>query len=394
MKQWCRDPQITSCALSSVSFYAGRMQLLSAADSERERRGHQSRAALLAAQAKLGAKLAAMAAARPCKLLPAIAAAAQATNWGGLRNQGNTCYLNSLLQTLFHVPALRGVLGRPGPRGVLRRCGRRRDRRAPWRTSSKAGTERDGADARPHARARRGGLQQQDAQEYLRLLVGELEDAALGDRVRAATRAARRTLEATDAEAGGTAATGQNSRGGWTCRWTWRRRTAPWRALSATSNPKFRRREPVGVAGRALRRAQGVRFARLPPAIVLHLKRFAYDYTRDEVRKVGALRVPFRLPRRPSSAPRREAADAEEGDEAVAGRRRRSAGRRPGPACPRRRRPVGRAAATTTARRRARRPLGQVRRRPRLRRRRARRRRGGGRRRAGGETRWGPTSSR
>ena len=47
------------------------------------------------------------------------------------------------------------------------------------------------------------GLQQQDAQEYLRLLVGELcEDAALGDRVRSCYEGrAENFLEATDAEA-------------------------------------------------------------------------------------------------------------------------------------------------------------------------------------------------
>ena len=65
---------------------------------------------------------------------------------------------------------------------------------------------------------------------------------------------------------------------------------------------------------------KGVRFGRLPPVLVLHLKRFAYDYMRDEVQKKGApLRVPFRLPAAAfERAAPVEAADAEEGEEAVA----------------------------------------------------------------------------
>ena len=271
-----------------------------------------------------------MAAARPCKLLLALAAAAQATRWGGIRNQGNTCYLNSLLQTLFHVPALRSdVLGRPAePRGLMKRL-----RTAPRPARALADVFKrlaQNATAQTRGLTRAlgvSGLQQQDAQEYLRLLVGELlEDAALGDRVRSCYEGrAENFLEATDDEA---------ERLG--------ERPAKIReeafldvsldveaedgtvegALQRYLEPEILDGENrwASPAGRCAAR-KGVRFARLPSVIVLHLKRFAYDYMRDEVQKKGApLRVPFRLPAAAfeRAAPVEEVEEAAEGEEAVA----------------------------------------------------------------------------
>ncbi|KAH8075308.1 ubiquitinyl hydrolase [Aureococcus anophagefferens] len=145
-----------------------------------------------------------------------VAGAAGRAQFGGLRNQGNTCYLNSLLQTLYHVPKLRSAVIDDAP--------------AP----AKRG---------PLARLRLSGMQQQDAQEYLRILVGELLEAPVAGTVRTLYEGALESyLEATDDEA-----------------------------------------ERLG------ERPSRSRVERF-------LDRFAYDYAYDRVRKLGnRVRVPFEL---------------------------------------------------------------------------------------------------
>jgi len=56
-------------------------------------------------------------------LLGAVVVAVLGEGFAGLRNQGNTCYLNSLLQTLYHCPPFREAVLERSPKGFRRRFG-------------------------------------------------------------------------------------------------------------------------------------------------------------------------------------------------------------------------------------------------------------------------------
>lgn len=100
-------------------------------------------------------------------------------NFGGLANQGNTCYLNALLQTLFHLRAFReGVLDSVVVRKRLFWRRRRPPREALARIFGQLSRNRT-ASTRELTRAL--GVdpnEQQDAQEYLRLLLDQVDEVA------------------------------------------------------------------------------------------------------------------------------------------------------------------------------------------------------------------------
>ncbi|KAH8064784.1 ubiquitinyl hydrolase [Aureococcus anophagefferens] len=135
-----------------------------------------------------------------------VAGAAGRAQFGGLRNQGNTCYLNSLLQTLYHVPKLRSAViddaPAPAKRGPLARL---RPKVPALALARVFATLRGNSTARTGALTRSlrvSGMQQQDAQEYLRILVGELLEAPVAGTVRTLYEGALESyLEATDDEA-------------------------------------------------------------------------------------------------------------------------------------------------------------------------------------------------
>ena len=99
-----------------------------------------------------------------------VAGAAGRAQFGGLRNQGNTCYLNSLLQTLYHVPKLRSAViddaPAPAKRGPLARL---RPKVPALALARVFATLRGNSTARTGALTRSlrvSGMQQQDATQY------------------------------------------------------------------------------------------------------------------------------------------------------------------------------------------------------------------------------------
>jgi len=161
------------------------------------------------------------------------------------------------------------------------------------------------------------GLRQQDAQEYLRLLVCALLESPCGADVEKVYGGSVETyLEAT---AGEEERLGERPR---------RTRAEAFLdvsldvagaddvhgALKAYLAPELlaganRWRSDAGPVDAF----KGVRFATLPPVLVLHLKRFAYDFNYDAVRKVGRrVAVPFRLPAGAFEAPAEEEEEEEE----------------------------------------------------------------------------------
>lgn len=102
--------------------------------------------------------------------LVVVWAKAPPLQFGGIRNQGSTCYMNSILQSFYHVPGFREAVScqrrlfwqQPTMRQAVNSVFRRLDRNLTGNT--KGVTKLLGVDP----------LVQQDAQEYARLLIERL----------------------------------------------------------------------------------------------------------------------------------------------------------------------------------------------------------------------------
>ena len=235
----------------------------------------------------------------------AAVSARRASSFAGLRNAGSTCYLNSVLQALYHVPPIREAALAAGPAQPRKR------RRPRWLGG--APPDVPGALGAVFGRLDRNATgatreltqalgvpvwEQQDAHEYLRLVLDQLSGAAAaaaescGGGVRAAYEGALEAyLELTPEEAD---RVGEPYG---------RRRAEPFldlslevaghadlhAALEALVTPEKLEGDNRWKAGDhgPCEALKGTRLLRFPPVLLLHLKRFSYDPFRDAVVKMG-----------------------------------------------------------------------------------------------------------
>ena len=192
-------------------------------------------------------------------------------SFGGISNQGNTCYLNAVLQALYHVPGFRdGVLDG----AKLRRAFWRRGPRKPRDSLALvfAALNRN-TTARTKALTRSLGVdprEQQDAQEYLRMLLEHVDAAMFAGR--ASTELAITSEEADEVGENVTRVTNET-----------------FLDVSLDLKPTLREAisaalEPELLADKWKTKEHGYRSATrawriddMPQTLVLHLKRFEYS---------------------------------------------------------------------------------------------------------------------
>lgn len=118
----------------------------------------------------------------PCSALLRVPRGGKSEHlFAGIENQGNTCYLNAVLQALYHVPSFRDAVLESAP--PKKRAWWRRGRRAaPEALSSVFGSLLHNRTASTRALTRSlrvNPREQQDAHEYLRLLLDYVESVAV-----------------------------------------------------------------------------------------------------------------------------------------------------------------------------------------------------------------------
>ena len=215
--------------------------------------------------------------------------------FGGLRNQGNTCYLNSLLQTLYHCEPFReGILEvtDPPPKkrrflGLIPLPGGRRE------LSTKVALKRvfqrldknQTAETKFLTRALDvDPLEQQDAQEYLRLLLETIDDVSayegeLGSYLRVTDEEAAMIGEVIESKRKEKFLDLSLDLHGTT---TIQAGLASFFAPELLTGELQWRTKDFGKRDAF----KGYTIEKLPPYLVLHLKRFAYDLKKNDILKL------------------------------------------------------------------------------------------------------------
>jgi len=195
------------------------------------------------------------------------------SGFGGITNQGNTCYLNAVLQALYHVPKFRATVLEGAK---LRRGFWRRGPRKPKDALAMVFAALDKNEtARTRALTRSLGVdprEQQDAQEYLRVLLEHVDASEFAG-------SATTELAVTDEEASEIGANVSRSKHETFLDVSLELKSTLRAAIEAALEPELLE-DKWKTQDHGYRAAtRSWRVAALPSTLVLHLKRFQFGPT-------------------------------------------------------------------------------------------------------------------